>query len=268
MAELFNVSRKHVKVWRYKFKPIHFLLFLLLSLYVAAVIAVYLEGNTLEDSLYWNACSLSWSNCHVEIEYTPLVKVLSLVHGMMTLAVIAVVGWMVTEQFINLDLEGIKMKNTVARLKDHFIVCGYGRVGEHVCDVLDQNKVPFVVIEDKKELADHVKERGMLGIDGDALKPDVLEKAGIGRAKGVIAAMGSDSDNLFLVLTARELNPNLKIVASRAHSKAVVTKLHKVGADVVVLPEIVGGLELAREVLNLGGKSHADKMVSRGKSKF
>src|SRR3989338_6256110 len=265
MAELIDVTKGHVKVWKLKFKPIHFLLLMVAVLYAASVAFVYWEGNDFWESVYWNLCSLSWSNCHAEIVYTPIVKLFSVVHGITTLMVIAVITWSLTGKFISMDWDVVRMQKKISKLKDHFIVCGYGRVGEHVCNVLEQNNVPFVVVEDKKELVEHVREKGILGIDGNALKTDVLQKASIGRARGLIGALGSDSDNLFLVLTAKELNPGLKVVATRAHAKNVVAKLHKVGADLVVLPEAVGGLELAREVLQLGGKSHAEKMISKNK---
>ncbi len=139
-----------------------------------------------------------------------------------------------------------KMKNVIDHLKDHYIICGYGRMGSIVVKELKANKVPVVVIEKNK---DGIPENADFPfIVGDATNDDILKSAGIERARGLITVLPSEAENLYVVLTSKELNPNLFIVA-RAIDKAAEGKLKRAGADRVVSPYLIGGLRIAHTVL-------------------
>ncbi|GAB6183972.1 potassium channel family protein [Thermodesulfovibrio hydrogeniphilus] len=139
-----------------------------------------------------------------------------------------------------------KMKNVIEHLKDHYIICGYGRMGSIVVKELLANKVPLVVVEKNKEgIPEHVK---FPYIIGDATNDDILKSAGIESARGLISVLPSEAENLYVVLTAKELNPNLFIVA-RAIEKAAEGKLKRAGADRVVSPYLIGGLRIAHTIL-------------------
>ncbi len=235
---------------------------IILSIVFAISVSVHVShGEKFWDAVYWTACSLTWSHCEVDVLYTDAVKFMSVVNGLTAEAILLVLLWTVSEKVLGIDISVVRMRKKIKGMKNHFIICGYGRVGEKVSEILEQNKIDFIIIEKKKDIADQLKENGIPVIEGDSLNPRILEKAGIGRARGLVSTLGSDSDNIFLSITAKEFNPQI-MVAARAHSESVVSKLHKAGATIVVLPEIVGGLELGREILQLQ-ETHRNKLISR-----
>jgi len=139
-----------------------------------------------------------------------------------------------------------KMKKEIDALKNHYIVCGYGRMGSILCKEFKANKVDFVVIEKFEE---NVKDKEeMLFIIGDATKDEVLKEAGIERAKGIITLLPSDAENLYVVLSARYLNPKIYIVA-RATDEEARIKLKMAGADKAICPYHIGGLRIAQSIL-------------------
>jgi voltage-gated potassium channel len=128
----------------------------------------------------------------------------------------------------------------LATLSGHLIVCGYGRMGRIVCSELDRQHKPFVVIDRTPELLKDLRLAHALPLAGDATNDDLLRKAGIERARAIITVVGSDSDNLYITLSARLLNPKLLIVA-RAEEEDAEAKLRKVGANKVISPYLAGG---------------------------
>ncbi|NTW32066.1 MAG: potassium channel protein [Bacteroidetes bacterium] len=142
-----------------------------------------------------------------------------------------------------------RLNAEIKKMENHVIVCGYGRNGKQAVTELSIHKHPFVIIEQK---IDVIKEKGnsndLFFIEGDATEDGVLLKAGIKTAKAVITSLPLDADNLFVVLSARSLNPDL-IIISRASSDSSEKKLKIAGADNVVLPEKVGGAHMATLVL-------------------
>jgi voltage-gated potassium channel len=147
------------------------------------------------------------------------------------------------EEFVRLK----KMKNKIKTLKDHYIICGYGRLGRVVGEKFIEEDIPFIVIDINEEVLMEEYEKypdKFLYIVGDAKKDEVLKKAKIDKAKGLIATLPSDADNVFLTLTAREMNPDILITA-KADEKEAIKKLKIAGADRVVSPYLIGGLRMA-----------------------
>jgi voltage-gated potassium channel len=141
-----------------------------------------------------------------------------------------------------------KVQRHVENMNGHYILCGHGRVGRIVAEELAHRKVSFVVVE-KNENA--VAERIALREDvilGDATDESVLESAGVRRAAGLVAALQSDADNLYITLSAREMNPDIRIVA-RSTDDAAAAKLKRAGASRTVSPNIIGGREMAQHLL-------------------
>ncbi|MCH8003194.1 MAG: potassium channel family protein [Nanoarchaeota archaeon] len=134
--------------------------------------------------------------------------------------------------------------------KNHTIVCGYGKLGKYVCSVLKEKKQKYLIIEKEAEKCTGLISTGESILQGNALEPNVLKKAGIEKAKGLIATLGEDSDNIYLLMTAAELNPKLYL-AAKAEDEHAVDRLHKVGAKIVVLPQVVGGRQLANAFLEI-----------------
>jgi voltage-gated potassium channel len=137
-----------------------------------------------------------------------------------------------------------RMYRKMKELKDHYIICGYGRVGHQVTLEFDAEKVPYVVIDSKAETAKELDSKGTPYIIGDMSQDDLLESAGIERAKGLVACADSDTSNVFVTLSARVLNPKIFIIA-RASNLATETKLIKAGANRVISPYYIAGNRMA-----------------------
>lgn len=136
------------------------------------------------------------------------------------------------------------MKKKISELKGHYLICGFGRVGEQVAKEFVKADEEFVVIDSNPSSIAHCKEHGYLHVEGDAADDDVLRQSRIDRSKGLVACVDSDADNVFVVLTARVMAPKLEVVA-RANTEESRSKLEKAGADKVVSPYSIGGREMA-----------------------
>ncbi len=146
-----------------------------------------------------------------------------------------------------------KMKKRIALLDSHYIICGSGRVGSAAAEHFQRAGVNFVIIEGHAEALEAARTRGWLVIEGDAASEDVLVEARIKQANGVLAILPSDPDNLFIALTARDLNPNVHIVA-RADEPSSDKKLLRAGADSVISPFSTAGMRIATEMLAATGE--------------
>lgn len=133
-------------------------------------------------------------------------------------------------------------------LTNHFIICGFGRIGQIVAREFSRQSVPLVIIERDVERMQAAIDAGYLAVEADASSEEVLRRVGIGRARGFIAAVSTDADNVFAILTARLLRPDLFIIG-RAETEDVKAKLVKAGADRVISPYQIGGLQLAQTAL-------------------
>jgi voltage-gated potassium channel len=145
-------------------------------------------------------------------------------------------------------LEEFRMKRRIESLEEHYLVCGFGRVGQQVCAQLAQEKRPFVVVDNEEQAIERATALGYLVVEGDAGDDAVLLQGGVLRAKGLVAAVESDAANLFVVLTARTLTRDLFVVA-RADTEDSVQKLKLAGADRVLSPYSLGGRLIAQTLL-------------------
>ncbi len=132
--------------------------------------------------------------------------------------------------------------------KDHFIICGYGRIGSIVAHELQRQKVPYVVVERDADRVQQAIDDGAMAVEADASREDVLKRVGIERARGLIAAVGTDAENVYAVLTARVLRPDLFIIG-RAETEDATIKLKRAGADRVISPYQIGGVQIAQTAL-------------------
>ncbi len=144
-----------------------------------------------------------------------------------------------------------RMRNRIAGLKDHVIVCGYGRLGSSICAELRENGVPLAVIEIQDELFDQAEREGHCVLKGNATGEAILREAVIGRARAIVAGLNSDADNLYISLAARELNPKIFIIA-RSEERSAEKRMLRAGADMIVSP------------LTLGGRHISDLLSRRG----
>ncbi len=136
----------------------------------------------------------------------------------------------------------------IEKLQDHFILCGSGRIGTTIAAELRRQHVPFIIVERDSERVQAVLARGDLAVEADASREEVLQQVGIDRARGLIAAVGTDAENVYTVLTARVLRPDLFIVA-RAETEDANRKLFRAGANRVVSPYEIGAVQMAQTAL-------------------
>ncbi len=160
----------------------------------------------------------------------------------------------------------------IAGLENHYILCGAGRTGSHIAWRFFETQTPFVVIEQNIAVLHNLQEsletnQELLYITMDATEDEALEQAGISRAKGLITALDDDKDNLFVVLTARSLNPTIRIVARVNNEKYNRGKLEKAGADKVVSTNVIGGLRMASEMIRPEVVNFLDQMVRESEKK-
>jgi len=142
-----------------------------------------------------------------------------------------------------------KMEKNLKSLKDHYIVCGHGRMGSIVRERLEEENLPYVVVDSQEECLSELKQsRKCLYIEGDATQEDILLKAGIKRAKALAALLGKDADNLYLVMTVKLINPSL-FVLSKALDEEAERKILQIGANKVVSPYKLSGLRIAQGLI-------------------
>ncbi len=155
----------------------------------------------------------------------------------------------VVEGGLRRSLGRMKMKKRVVRLKDHFIVCGYGRIGKVICQILDENKRSFVVIEKNPHKIQRIIDNGYLVLEGEASTDQVLKDAGIDQAKGLIAVVSSDADTVYITLSARGLRPELFIMTRSSGEEGAEQKLLRAGADKVFSPYFIGATRMAQQLV-------------------
>lgn len=158
-----------------------------------------------------------------------------------------------------------RMETRIAHLSDHFLICGFGRVGHQIAQELIRARIDFVVIDNNPEALERCEEHGFLTVEGNASSDENLLKAGILRSRGLLVASDSDPDNVFITLSAKSLKPDLFIVA-RASSDRVAEKLKKAGANRVISPYSMAGKRMATLITRplvtdyLDLASHADEL--------
>ncbi|HEX4957020.1 MAG TPA: NAD-binding protein [Lacibacter sp.] len=186
--------------------------------------------------------------------------------GAFTFFVTYLTRYLLDGEFIR-TYKQMKMDNAIQQLRNHVIVCGFGRNGAESAHVLSQNGIPFVVVEEKNERPDDLSFDVPFFMKGDATKDETLKEAGIDHARAIIATMPIDADNLFTVLTARQLNPNITIISRASHDSSV-NKLKIAGANNVIMPDKIGGAQMATLVLNPDVQEMISIMASRNNDHF
>jgi len=181
-------------------------------------------------------------------------------NGRMFTVVLIVLGWGTVAVFaahfarviIESELTGLfakkKMSRRILKMDNHYVVCGFGRIGGSICAELEVRDVPFVVLELDEDLVALAEQKNYCVVRGDATTDACLRQAGVERAAGVVAALAHDKDNLFISLAARELNPRILII-SRSEEPGVEDRILRAGADIVVSPMKLGGQQIAELIV-------------------
>ena len=149
-----------------------------------------------------------------------------------------------------LRISGLLMNMKLSSMKGHYIVCGAGRVGMHAAEELKKAGKKVVVIDNDRPRIEFMRRRKYTVVAGDCVNEDILNKAKIKMAKGILACTNDDSKNVFLILTSKDLNPRIKI-AARVNDQTSCAEFERAGADIIVAPEISGGQEIANKIAKL-----------------
>ncbi|GHC61500.1 potassium channel family protein [Ulvibacter litoralis] len=188
-------------------------------------------------------------------ELHPLTDIEKLFISFFILSSIFIVGYaisVITEYILSKNnignLKQKRVEKKIESLQNHVVVCGYGRNGKQAVQKLIDYRKPFIIVEKDEEVVERFEDEDTLFVFGDASEDEVLLHAGIDRASTLICALPSDADNLFIVLSARQINKNLKII-SRATEETSYKKLKLAGADNVIMPDKIGGDHMASLVV-------------------
>ena len=224
--------------------------------------------SSLLDRLYFAVVTLTTVGYGEVIQVTgrPGLMIFTMVYMVFGMGLLLFAVSTITATIIEVELDHVfrrrRMERRIAKLNQHFIVCGGGETGGHVMEEFRTMRGPFVLVEQDEDRCAHLAESmpDLLYIHGDATDEDVLKKAGVEQARGLCAVLPHDKDNLFLTLTARSMNDRLRIVA-RGIGPRVTAKLRRAGADAVVSATHIGGLRLASELARPHTVSFLDEML-------
>jgi voltage-gated potassium channel len=234
-------------------RPFRIAIILISSAFVMGMLGFhFIEDYGFIDSFYMTVISISTVGFEVLKPLSPAGKLFVSFLIIFSLGSFAFVGSTVVRFFLDGEfvkkLKTKKVSKRIEKLSDHVIICGYGRNGEQAAFELNDHNDPFVIIERRDNVISRIQEDpNLLYIQGDATNEEVLRAAGIDRAKALIATTPNDADNMFVVLTARSMNPAL-IIISRASEIGSDIKLRRAGATNVIMPERMGGQRMARLV--------------------
>ncbi|PLX40468.1 MAG: potassium channel protein [Deltaproteobacteria bacterium] len=224
---------------------------LLMMIVVGAVAFHLLEGYSAIDSVYMAVITLSTVGYGEPAPMSQAGRLFAIVYiiGGVTMATyfLGSLSRLLIEGQIQWAMGRRKTMSKINRMKDHYIICGYGRIGSLVAGEFAAKPIPFVIIERDQDIVKEIPD-DIPVIFGDATEEEVLKDAGIERAKGLVTVLRTDADNLFVTLSARELNPSLFII-SRYEEERSESELRRAGADKVVSPYIIGGTRMASAAL-------------------
>lgn len=227
-------------------------LLFIVSLCTGTVGFVTIEGFSWIESFYMAVITFStvgFNEVYPLSEEGRLFTSIYIIFNLMVFAyVVSVFSTYLFEGELNRLYQKYVFGKEVKKMKDHIIVCGFGRNGNRACEELKSQKVDFVVVDRDERLIDQIQNvKKYKFILGDPTQEEVLEEAGIKKAKALITTLPSDAENVFLTLTAKELNSEVKII-SRASDENSIKKLKQAGAQYVVMPDAIGGLHMAQHI--------------------
>ncbi|HCP09645.1 MAG: TrkA-N domain protein, partial [Thermodesulfobacterium sp. 37_54] len=230
-------------------KRLFFILTLLLVVIGLGTVGyMVIEELSFLDALYMTVITLATVGFREVKELSEVGKVFTIVLIVLGFGVFTYAATTIAQILIEGELKDVfnerRRRKMLEKLRGHYIICGYGRMGRIIAKELKANGKEVVVIEKNLD----PKEEGYLFVIGDATKDEILKEAGIEKAKGLVSVLSSDSDNLYVVLSARALNPDLFIIA-RAAEESARKKLKMAGANKVVCPYHIGGLRMAHSLL-------------------
>jgi voltage-gated potassium channel len=255
-------------------------------LYIALIALVFVHVLGTVGYLYLTEGKYSWFDCFymtfitvatigygeiIDMSSNQPARVFTVVIGILGAGNLSMLFSVVTVALLETDLNGTlqrkRMEKAIKKLKGHYLLCGFGRVGRNIAHELESTNRHFVAIDEDMNRLREYKERnpGLLYLHGDASDDDVLVAADLEDAKGVFAVTGDDSRNLMIVLTAKQLKPEVRVVA-RCQETRNIEKMRKAGADAIVSPDFTGGMRIASAMIRPHVVSFLDEMLKSEKS--
>lgn len=198
-------------------------------------------------------------------------RIFTVIIGILGAGNLSLLFSVVTVVILETDLDGTlrrrRMEKAIKKLKGHYILCGFGRVGRNIAHELEATHRHFVGVDEDIQRLEDYKERnpGFLYLHGDASDDEILQAADLENAKGLFAVTGDDSRNLMIVFTAKQLRPDLRVVA-RCQETRNIEKMRRAGADAIVSPDFTGGMRIASAMIRPHVVSFLDEMLKSEKS--
>lgn len=233
-------------------KIIRGLFILLAILFMGSVGYMVIEKWEFLDALYMTVITITTVGFGEVREVTGLGRIFTIFIIFFGIGIIAYILGMVAQAMVELQVRSIigrrKLGLKMRSIKNHYIICGYGRIGKIISRELKANEMPMVVIDNDPEEKQTLENEETPYIIDDATSEEVLLEAGVERARGLVSVVASDADNLFIAITARGLKPDLFILA-RADEEHTEKKLLRAGANKVVMPYLIGGQKMAQTII-------------------
>ncbi|MDD5757731.1 MAG: NAD-binding protein [Desulfobulbaceae bacterium] len=212
-----------------------------------------LEGSSFLDGLYMTVITITTVGFQEAVPLHAAGKIFTMGLVLVGVSFVLYVFGKVTEAIVEGGLQKafgrINMDKKLSKVHNHYIVCGYGRIGQVICLSLHDDHRDFVVIENNPEEIKALSALGYLFVEGEASDDEVLIQAGIKRAKGLIAVVSSDAENVYITMSAKVLKPSLFVMGRSSGKKGADTKLLRAGADKVISPYFIGARQMANIVL-------------------
>lgn len=226
-----------------------------------------IEGWTLDEAIYMTLITITTVGFQEVHPLSPTGRQFMIVFLVFSVAsvgyALSTVAAYVFEGQIMTSVKRRRRERAVKKLRNHYIICGLGDVGREVAREFARNGRPFVVVDRDADKPAHIPDLEILLVQGDASEEAVLEEAGIAHAEGLVATLPHEADNVYVVLTARQMNPKLTIVA-KAQEETTISKLKKAGADRVVTPSQIAGRRMAASLLRPQVVNFLDVVVAGG----
>lgn len=229
---------------------------------------MFLEQSSFADSLYMTMITVTTVGYGEIFPLSTKGRIFTVILILLGVGFIMLMFSKITEAVVEGELQAIygrlKMKKKVLGLTDHYIICGFGRIGRVICGLLKEADKPFLVIDNNPKVIRELADLNYLFLDGEASNDAILLQAGIERAKGLISVVSTDADNVYITLSARGMNNDLYIMARSSGIEGGETKLLRAGANRVISPYYIGACRMAQQLLRPTVTDFIDLTVHSG----